>query len=319
MHSQFETRAEHLTKHARFFEYTTASDPIGSGIISPVKYVKEFGPELYETGETRIIPLDISEELKTDYIPLPSPSPSRPLHQDSFRRHDTHCPPCDKRTILHCQRRRENRNGRRYDSLAERRFFDFACRFRQPAYRSRRCSHLLHHRFTSPELFGRKAVRNPAFNQLSTPLNSQKQNWLKRPPAPDARYRNRISVLLNNEIFDQTLTITHVLWAMFGIVPFPAPDQAPHSQRVGGSRLSPPPAAPGTYTLVGSKIDPATKEIIDPKRIDWVTGKAFITPPGLWHSHHNESDEAAYIIPIQDAGLQTYLRTLDIQFQHYEK
>lgn len=44
--SRFDTRAEQLTKHARFFEYTTASDPIGSGSISPV-LIKEFGPELY--------------------------------------------------------------------------------------------------------------------------------------------------------------------------------------------------------------------------------------------------------------------------------
>lgn len=85
MHSQFETRAEHLTKHARFFEYTTASDPIGSGIISPVP-VKEFGPELYETGETRIIPLDISEELKTDY---PASSPSLLAHFIKIRSGDT--------------------------------------------------------------------------------------------------------------------------------------------------------------------------------------------------------------------------------------
>ncbi|MDI5791097.1 hypothetical protein PO124_30025 [Bacillus licheniformis] len=58
--------------------------------------------------------------------------------------------------------------------------------------------------------------------------------------APDARYRNRISVLLNNEIFDQTLTITHVLWAMFGIVP-PGSNQAPHSHKSVALDLSPMP------------------------------------------------------------------------------
>ena len=66
------------------------------------------------------------------------------------------------------------------------------------------------------------------------------------------------------------------------------------------------------------KVDPKTSQIIDPVRVEWETGKAFVTPPGLWHSHHNESGEAAFIIPIQDAGLQTYLRTLDIQFTFYE-
>lgn len=34
----------------------------------------------------------------------------------------------------------------------------------------------------------------------------------------------------------------------------------------------------------------------------------------LWHSHHNESGQDALILPIQDAGLHSYMRTLD---QHY--
>jgi gentisate 1,2-dioxygenase len=102
---------------------------------------------------------------------------------------------------------------------------------------------------------------------------------------------------------------------MFGIVPVGS-NQAPHSHKSVALDFVAY-AAPGTYTLVGDKVDPVTQQIIDPIRIDWVTGKAFVTPPGLWHSHHNESGEAAFIIPIQDAGLQTYLRTLDIQFANY--
>lgn len=38
------------------------------------------------------------------------------------------------------------------------------------------------------------------------------------------------------------------------------------------------------------------------------------TPPGWWHSHHNESDDVAWVLPIQDAGLYTHQRTLDIRF-----
>lgn len=121
---------------------------------------------------------------------------------------------------------------------------------------------------------------------------------------PDAASRSRISILLNDKKFDQTLTITHVLWAMFGIVP-PHSVQSPHSHKSVALDFVAY-AGPNTYTLVGDKIDPQTKQIIDPIRCDWVTGKAFVTPPGLWHSHHNESDEDAFIIPIQDAGLQTY-------------
>jgi len=34
----------------------------------------------------------------------------------------------------------------------------------------------------------------------------------------------------------------------------------------------------------------------------------------MWHAHFNGSDGPAYLIPVQDAGLQTYLRSLDIRF-----
>ena len=47
-----------------------------------------------------------------------------------------------------------------------------------------------------------------------------------------------------------------------------------------------------------------------------MAGAAFVTPPGYWHSHHNESGADAYVLPIQDAGLHTYLRTLDILFSN---
>ena len=57
------------------------------------------------------------------------------------------------------------------------------------------------------------------------------------------------------------------------------------------------------------------KEILSiPIRCDWIPGGVFITPPGWWHSHHNESDEVAWVLPMQDAGLYTHQRTLDIRF-----
>ena len=54
--------------------------------------------------------------------------------------------------------------------------------------------------------------------------------------------------------------------------------------------------------------------IVNPDRMDWKPASAFVTPPSLWHAHFNESGSPALLLPIQDAGLQTYLRTLDIQF-----
>ncbi|MCF5043772.1 cupin, partial [Pseudomonas sp. PA-7-1E] len=69
----------------------------------------------------------------------------------------------------------------------------------------------------------------------------------------------------------------------------------------------------GCYSLVGTELD-ADGQIRNPQRVDWSPGLAFVTPPGYWHAHFNESDSEAFLIPIQDAGLQTYLRALDIRF-----
>jgi gentisate 1,2-dioxygenase len=70
---------------------------------------------------------------------------------------------------------------------------------------------------------------------------------------------------------------------------------------------------PGCYTLAGKELD-AHGRINDPERVDWKPASAFVTPPGLWYAHYNESGAPAYLLPIQDAGLQTYPRTLDSRF-----
>ncbi len=129
--------------------------------------------------------------------------------------------------------------------------------------------------------------------------------------SPRALDRNRLSVLLSTEEQALTLTITHVLWAMYGVVP-PGAVQKPHRHQSVALDLILD-ARPGCYTLVGRRLDPEGR-IVDPVRVDWESGGAFITPPGLWHAHFNETDQPAYLLPIQDAGLQTYLRSLDIRF-----
>lgn len=61
----------------------------------------------------------------------------------------------------------------------------------------------------------------------------------------------------------------------------------------------------GVYTAMARSIDKDGK-LIDPVKAPWRTGGAFTTPPGWWHSHVNESDEDAWVLPIQDAGLFTH-------------
>lgn len=303
---------ENWTGDARFYEYTTAADPVGSGIISPIP-AKEFGAELYNSGETRIVTLDLSNELRTDY---PATSPSLLAHFIRINAGDSIGTQPNATSELYyiisgsgsTEVNGEVINWKKGDFLT----LPSGSVSRHIATEDTTIYYIL----DTPLLnyLGVQATE-ARFRPTLFTAEQAKAKLDEVANAPDAHLKNRISILLNNQKFDQTLTITHVLWAMFGIVPVGS-NQAPHSHKSVALDFVAY-AAPGTYTLVGDKVDPVTQQIIDPIRIDWVTGKAFVTPPGLWHSHHNESGEPAFIIPIQDAGLQTYLRTLDIQFTHY--
>jgi gentisate 1,2-dioxygenase len=98
---------------------------------------------------------------------------------------------------------------------------------------------------------------------------------------------------------------------MFGIVP-PGTRQLPHRHQSVALDFAVE-AKPGVYTLIGPELN-ADGSIKDAVRVDWMKGAAFVTPAGYWHEHVNESGADAYVMPIQDAGLHSYLRTLDIQF-----
>ncbi|MDT5328513.1 MAG: hypothetical protein QOF25_5665, partial [Mycobacterium sp.] len=69
----FEGRFDDWADDARYFEYSKAANPIGSGHTSPVP-ITSFGRQLYAGGPTRIIPLDLSNELNLKDGPATSPA-----------------------------------------------------------------------------------------------------------------------------------------------------------------------------------------------------------------------------------------------------
>lgn len=127
----------------------------------------------------------------------------------------------------------------------------------------------------------------------------------------NSEVRNRNGVLLGNAKCSLTKTITPTLWALYNVIAAKSV-QAPHQHNSVALDLCFT-AKDGVYTLMSKRVDSDGK-LVAPVRMDWKPGAAFITPPAWWHSHHNESDEDAVVIPIQDAGLHTYLRTLFIKF-----
>jgi len=136
---------------------------------------------------------------------------------------------------------------------------------------------------------------------------------------PGAQHRNRMGVLLGNKVTDPvaqhgsgTLTLTPTLWSLLNVLPAES-SQRPHRHNSVAMDLCVYSAGPGVYTLMGKDLD-EHGNVKDPVRCDWGSGSVFVTPPGWWHSHHNETQEDAWVLPMQDAGLHTYMRTLDIQF-----
>jgi gentisate 1,2-dioxygenase len=144
-----------------------------------------------------------------------------------------------------------------------------------------------------------------------------KEEILKVNAEKGAENRNRMGILLGNANQSETKTLTHTLWALWNALPkrlSPSTPfvQPPHRHNSIAIDLCVS-AGPNTYTMMAKHVD-EHGNLIDPVRADWIPGSVFITPPGLWHSHHNESDEDAIVLPMQDAGLYTYQRTLDIRF-----
>lgn len=127
----------------------------------------------------------------------------------------------------------------------------------------------------------------------------------------EAENRNRTGILLSNPNFPITMTITHTLWSLYNVLPAGVV-QKPHRHNSVALDFCVA-AGSNTYTLIGKELN-EDGTIKDPIKAMWQPGSAFITPPGWWHSHHNESNEDAIVLPIQDAGLVMNMQVLDFDF-----
>lgn len=130
---------------------------------------------------------------------------------------------------------------------------------------------------------------------------------------PGVEHKNRLGILLGNRTTEtNTLTLTHTLWSLLNLLPGGG-RQRPHRHNSVALDLCVSGPAHGAYTLMGPELG-EDGWVKNPIRVDWAEGGAFVTPPGWWHSHHNDSTVDAWVLPLQDAGLHTHMRTLDIQF-----
>jgi gentisate 1,2-dioxygenase len=300
---------EDWTGDARFFEYSRAANPIGSG-YTPRIPMEQFSPTLHKGGATRIVPLDLSAAMGITTGPATSPA---------LLAHFVHIRPGEK--VATAPRASSELyyvlRGRGFSavngSLITWATGDFIT---LPA-----ACVSSHHAETDTAIYW--VTDEPLLRFLgATPTEARLAPTKYESAAaraeleavasdPHAADRSRISVLLANANQTQTLTVTHTLWAMLGLLPAGSVQRAHRHQSVALDLIVD--CAPGCYTLVGDRID-GRGDIVDPTRVQWIAGGAFVTPPGMWHAHYNESGRDARLIPVQDAGLQTYLRSLDIRF-----
>ncbi|MBU3700783.1 MAG: cupin domain-containing protein [Acidimicrobiia bacterium] len=293
---------------ARYFEYSRAANPVGSGRVPPLP-MERFPAGRHRAITTGIVPFDLSEALGTS---TPATSPALLAAFIRIAPGDTVETAPVATSELYCVIAGEG------SSIIDGRELRWATGdfFVLPA----NCR-TVHRATTDTTLYW--VTDEPLLRHLGVAPTEQRFAPTRFPAerlraeladvehSPRATDRNRLSVLLNTVPNDMTQTVTHVLWAMYGLVPVGTVQRPHRHQSVALDLVGQ--CAPGCFTLVGRSID-EDGEIIDPIRVDWEPQSAFVTPPGLWHAHHNESGEPAWIIPIQDAGLHSYLRTLDIRF-----
>ena len=278
----FEGRFEDWAEDARYFEYSKAANPIGSGHTSHVP-IKSFGRDLYLDGPTRAIPLDLSAELGINGGPATSPALVAHFVRIRAGEQIATSPNATSQLYYVISGRGFSAVNGRLARWEKGDFLTLPANSRATFYADPGSDAAMYWVHDEPLLrhLGAEATE-PRFRPTKFRRIDAVTRLNEVASRPGANDKSRVSVLLANAEEEQTLTII----------------------------LD---AKPGCYTLLGTRLN-ERGDIVNPTRVDWEVGGAFVTPPGLWHAHFNESGAPAHLIPIQDAGLQTYLRSLDIRF-----
>ena len=289
-------------EQAEFHDYMSAVNP-----VMPEIAIEAFLPELYASGDSRIIPLDIAASLKTPY---PATSPNLLASFIRINAGDV-IPLITEATshmfyVVYGQGETRSEFGTVTWKTGDLLTTPNAKELRHHANEET----VLYWVCDAPLLQYLGVI--PGMARFEPVLYGQERLEAElrkaREQNPEA---NRSGILLANPNFAQTMTLTHTLWSLYNALPAHVV-QKPHRHNSVAIDYCVA-AGPNTYTMIGKDID-AKGNIIDPVKAPWVPGAVFITPPGYWHSHHNESDEDAIVLPIQDAGLLTNMQVLDFKY-----
>lgn len=298
-----------IVRSGHIYEYSAAADPTK---FVPGVLTLAFPAELHEHGPTRVIPFDLRTELKVDYE---ATSPNlmayylRILEGESLSTRA--CATSQAFYVIRGKGLTESEHG--VIEWSEGDLFVLPMSEDKATHTASGDTAIYH--ITDEPLLAYLGVK-PAVKKFEA-VKFTKEAMLDRVEEikheEGSEHRNRLGVLLGiNETEGTTKTLTHTLWSLLNCLPANT-HQPPHRHQSVALDFAVNAPSEGVYTLMGPELDD-NGWVKDPVRLDWAKHSAFVTPPGWWHSHHNETDDMCWVLPIQDAGLLTYQRALDITF-----
>ena len=237
------------TEDAQLQEYTRAANPVGR--TTPLIPLAQFPASLHRAAPTGVVPLDLSGPLGLDDGPATSPALLASFATVRAGEHLATAPTATSELYVVMSGAGTTTLDDDGDAVA----WGAGDVFALPGG-----SHATHRATEDATLYWvtdepllRYLGVVPAGPRFRPTLWSaaRSQAELARVAAePAAERRNRVSVLLGGAPHRQTLTATHVLWAMVGLLPVDAVQKAHRHQSVALDLILD--CAPGCYTLVGA-------------------------------------------------------------------
>src|ERR1700730_16915653 len=259
----FEGRFEDWADDARYFEYSRAANPIGSGFTPKVPIVR-FSPEVYMDEPTGIVPLDLSKEFGVKTGAATSPG----LLANFVR---IHAGEQIDMAVNATSQLYYMLYGRGFAAVDGRLvkwekgdFLTLPAGSHSVFYADAEAAMYWVHDEPLLRYLGAEATQ-PRFRATKFCRADAVAKLEEIAARPGANEKSRLSVLLANADQEQTLTITHVLWAMFGVLP-PHQEQRPHRHQSVALDLILDAPPSGCYTLLATRLD-ERGDIVEPGRV----------------------------------------------------
>jgi hypothetical protein len=231
--------SQELTDEAQYFDYSSASNPLLQKLIAPTPY-HTFTPEFLHGDTAGVLPLDLSAQLQCDY-PATSPALLANFVRIINGTVTTSAPATSQVFYVFEGRGHTEAFGRTIPWEAGD-YLAFPAHGEAAHHCDGKASFYWVHDGPLVTYLGvTAATQRFAPTVYKHTLAAAKLQQIADDPR--GRLANRVSVLLANKKFPHTRTITHTMWAMFGLLPKGAirellPKRVVLAPRVSGPKMA---------------------------------------------------------------------------------